>query len=167
MVEVILDACSMYYLDSLKHHAMQSSAWHMRYPNNNPDKHLKMDIIENEVKEPLLAGLAMGLLIHLYGIRQDLFVPDVSYCGIGLKDRHRRDNPHIDHVNEPDFIKIFGVISSDWGSMDGGLFMHGDEAIPCVPGHFIVFDPRITHYASEIMTDKKRLGIDFTVRKAT
>ena len=123
MVEVILDACSMYYLDSLKHHAMQSSAWHMRYPNNNPDKHLKMDIIENEVKEPLLAGLAMGLLIQLYSKRQDLFVPDVSYCGIGLKDKHRRDNPHIDHVNEPDFIKIFGVISSDWGSMDGTKYI--------------------------------------------
>jgi hypothetical protein len=49
--------------------------------------------------------------------------------------------------------------------MDGGLFMHGDAAIPCKPCSFIVFDPRITHYASEISSDKKRLGIDFTVKR--
>ena len=73
MLEVIEDACTPFSLDTLKHHAMQADTWHMRYPQGSPDKHLKMDIIENEVKQPLLAGLAMGLLIHLYGIRQDLF----------------------------------------------------------------------------------------------
>jgi hypothetical protein len=124
-----------------------------------------MDIIENEVKQPLLAGLAMGLLMNIYGIRQDLFLPDVSYCGIGLKDRHRLDNPHVDHVNETDYIKIFGVLNSDWDFMDGGLFLYGDEAIPCKPCTFIVFDPRVTHCASVIASDKKRLGIDFTVKK--
>ena len=165
MLEMIEDACTPFYLDTLKHHAMQADTWHMRYPQGSPDKHLKMDIIENEVKQPLLAGLAMGLLIHLYGIRQDLFLPDVSYCGIGLKDRHRLDNPHVDHVDQTDYIKIFGVLNSDWGPQDGGLFMHGDQAIPCKPCTFIVFDPRITHHASEIHTDKKRLGIDFTVKK--
>ena len=165
MLEVIENACTPFYLDTLKHHAMNANTWHMRYPNNSPDKHLKMDIIENDVKQPVLAGLAMGLLIHLYGQRQDLVLPDVSYCGIGLKDRHRLDNPHTDHVNDPDYIKIFGVINSDWGPQDGGLFMHGDQAIPCVPCSFIVFDPRITHHASEITSDKKRLGIDFTVKR--
>ena len=83
MLEVIENACTPYYLDCLKYHAMQADTWHMRYPQGSDDKHLKMDIIENEVKQPLLAGLAMGLLIHLYGIRQDLFIPDVSYFKLG------------------------------------------------------------------------------------
>ena len=65
MLEVIENGCSPYYLDTLKHHAMNANTWHLRYPNNSPDKHLKMDIIENEIKQPLLAGLAMGLLICL------------------------------------------------------------------------------------------------------
>ena len=43
--------------------------------------------------------------------------------------------------------------------------MHGNEAIPMVPTYFVVFDPRVTHCASEILTDKKRLGLDFTVKK--
>ena len=50
-------------------------------------------------------------------------------------------------------------------SKDGGLFLHGDEAIPMKPKTFVVFDPRIPHSASEIFTDKKRVGIDFTVKK--
>ena len=50
-------------------------------------------------------------------------------------------------------------------SKDGGLFLHGDEAIPMVPTTFVVFDPRIPHSASKITTHKKRIGIDFTVKK--
>jgi len=60
---------------------------------------------------------------------------------------------------------VFGLLNSNWGPKDGGLFLHGDEAIPMVPGTFVVFDPRVPHSSSEITTDKKRIGIDFTVRK--
>jgi len=109
--------------------------------------------------------LAMGLLMNVYGKRQDLFLPELSFCGISMKDKHRLDNTHTDHDTDPDYIKVFGLLNSDWGPQDGGLFLHGDEAIPMVSGTFVVFDPRVPHSASEITTDKKRMGIDFTVKK--
>ena len=166
MLEVITDCCSKTYLDMMKHTAMNSNAWNMKYPINLEPKHLKLDIIENEPLEPMLAGMAMGLLIQIYDKGgKDFFLPELSYCAISMKDRYRTDNPHIDHENDKDYIKILGLLNSDWGPDDGGLFMHGNEAIPMVPTHFVVFDPRITHCASEITTDKKRLGLDFTVKK--
>ena len=81
MLQVIEDCCSPYYLEMMKHTVVSSSNWNMKYPQGQPfeDKHLKLDIIVNEVKEPLLAGMAMGLLIGIYNKRQDLFQPDVSY----------------------------------------------------------------------------------------
>jgi len=174
MLQVIENCCSTSYLDMLKSAAMNSSNWNLKYPlgMSFEDKHLKLDIIENEPVDELLAGMAMGLLIQIYesktyaGIRsKDLFYPEVSYCGISMKDKHRLDNRHIDHEHDTDYIKIVGLLNSNWNSKDGGLFLHGDEAIPMVPTHFVVFDPRVQHCASEITTHKKRLGIDFTVKK--
>ena len=168
MLQIIEDCCSSHYLDMMKYSAINSSSWNMKYPQGRPfeDKHLKLDIIDNDVKEPLLAGMAMGLLINVYDKRQDLFTPEVSYCSISMKDKHREDNLHTDHEKDTGYIKILGLLNSDWGSRDGGLFMHGDEAIPMKPCQFVVFDPRIPHCASEIFTNKKRLGLDFTVRKS-
>ena len=165
MLEIIESGIPLTYLDMMKYTAMNTEAWHMKYPQNHPDKHLKMDIIDGEVRQPLLAGMAMGLLILLYDKRSDLFSPEITYAGISIKDKNRLDNPHTDHVKDLGHIKIFGLLNSDWGSMDGGLFLHGDETIPMVPGTFVVFDPRITHSASEIHGNKSRIGLDFTVPK--
>ena len=165
MLEIIESGIPLTYLDMMKYTAMNIEAWHMKYPQNHPDKHLKMDIIDGEVRQPLLAGMAMGLLILLYDKRSDLFSPEITYAGISIKDKNRLDNPHTDHVKDLGHIKIFGLLNSDWGSMDGGLFLHGDEAIPMVPGTFVVFDPRITHSASEIHGNKSRIGLAFTVPK--
>jgi hypothetical protein len=150
----------------MKHTAMSSSSWNLLKPIGLADKHLKLDIIENEPLEPILAGMAMGLLTQIYDKGgKEFFLPEVSYCAISMKDRHRTDNRHIDHEHDTDYIKILGVLNSDWAPDDGGLFLHGDEAIPMVPTHFVIFDPRVQHCASEITTDKKRLGLDFTVKK--
>ena len=174
MIQVIENCCSTFYLDMLKHTATNSSNWNMKYPIGMEfeDKHLKLDIIENEPINELLAGMAMGLLIQIYesktyeGISgRSLFSPEVSYCSISMKDRHREDNRHIDHEHDTDYIKIVGLLNSNWNAKDGGLFLHGDESIPMVPTNFVVFDPRIPHCASKITTNEKRLGIDFTVRK--
>ena len=174
MIQVIDNCCSAFYLDMLKHTATNSSNWNMKYPIGMEfeDKHLKLDIIENEPINELLAGMAMGLLIQIYesktyeGISgRSLFSPEVSYCSISMKDRHREDNRHIDHEHDTDYIKIVGLLNSNWNAKDGGLFLHGDESIPMVPTNFVVFDPRIPHCASKITTNEKRLGIDFTVRK--
>ena len=166
MLTVLIDCCSKTYLDMMYHAAMTSTHWNMKYPIGLDDKHLKLDIIENEPLEPIMAGMAMGLLIQIYDKGgKDLFLPEVSYCSISMKDKYRVDNRHIDHEHDTDYIKILGLLNSDWGSQDGGLFLHGDEAIPMVPTSFVVFDPRVQHCASEITTNKKRLGIDFTVKK--
>ena len=166
MLEIITDCCSKNYLDAMKHAAMSSSSWNLKYPIGLEDKHLKLDIIVNEPLEPMLAGFAMGLLIQIYDKGgKDFFLPAVSYCSISMKDSSRTDNRHVDHEHDKDYIKILGLLNSDWGPQDGGLFLHGDEAIPMVPTNFVVFDPRIQHCASEITTNKKRLGIDFTVKK--
>ena len=108
----------------------------------------------------------MGLLIQIYDKGgKDFFLPEVSYCSISIKDKHRKDNLPVDHEHDEDYIKILGLLNSDWGPDDGGLFLHGDEAIPMVPQDFVIFDPRVQHCASEITTNKKILGIDFTVKK--
>ena len=115
MLEVIEDCCSSSYLDMLFHMSISSDGWHMRYPNGTPfkDKHLKMDVLDNEEQKlPLLAGMAMGLLVQIYDKRDDLFLPECSYCGIGIKDKHRHDNTHTDHENDSDYIKIFGFLSN-------------------------------------------------------
>jgi len=151
----------------LKFAAMNSANWNLKYPIGMPfeDKHLKLDIIENEPVDEVLAGMAMGLLIQIYDKRSDLFYPEVSYCGISMKDRHRLDNKHIDHEHNENYIKILGLLNNNWNPKDGGAFVHGDEEINMVPTNFVVFDPRVPHNASKITTNEKRLGIDFTVKK--
>ena len=167
MLQVIENCCSTFYLDMLKHTATNSSNWNMKYPIGMEfeDKHLKLDIIENEPINELLAGKAMGLLIQLYSKQPNLFLPEVSYCSISMKDRHRLDNPHIDHEHDTNYIKIVGLLNSNWNAKDGDAFIHGEDEIDMVPTNFIVFDPRVSHCASKITTNEKRLGIDFTVRK--
>ena len=167
MLQVIENCCSTSYLDMIKFAAMNSSNWNLKYPIGMEfeDKHLKLDILENEPVDEFLAGMAMGLLIQIYDKRSDLFYPEVSYCGISMKDRHRLDNRHIDHEHDEDFIKIIGILNTNWNSKDGGAFQHGDEEIDMVPTNFIVFDPRVLHCASKITTNEKRLGIDFTVKR--
>ena len=101
MLEVITDCCSKTYLDMMKHAAMSSNSWNMKYPINLEPKHLKLDIIENEPLELMLAGMAMGLLIQIYDKGgKDFFLPELSYCAISMKDKYRTDNPHIDHEND-------------------------------------------------------------------
>ena len=167
MLQVIENCCSTSYLDMLKFAAMNSANWNLKYPigASFEDKHLKLDIIENEPVNEILAGMAMGLLIQIYDKRSDLFCPEVSYCGISMKDRYRLDNKHIDHEHDENYIKILGLLNNNWNPKDGGAFVHGDEEIDMVPTNFVVFDPRVPHNASKITTNEKRLGIDFTVKK--
>ena len=105
------------------------------------------------------------LLIQIYEKSSSKFYPEVSYCGISIKDKYRLDNRHTDHEKDFDYIKIFGVLNTNWNKKDGGFFIHGDDEIIMKPTNFVVFDPRVPHSASEIFTNEKRLGIDFTVRK--
>ena len=67
----------------LKSAAMNSSNWNFKYPIglSFEDKHLKLDIFENEPVDEILAGMAMGLLIQIYESKH-MLVLKVKICFI-------------------------------------------------------------------------------------
>ena len=88
-IKLIENACSPFYLDMIKHVASNDDSWNFKYPIGKPldESHLKLDIIDNDdTKHPLLAGIAMGLLIQIYDKGgKDLFIPEIYFCGISIK----------------------------------------------------------------------------------
>ena len=166
-VKILDNCCSPEYLDFLKIVASTSESWNMRYPERRSieDKFLKLDIINNGVRNPFLAGLALGLLLQIHEAGgRDLFLPDpLHFCGISIKDKHRTDNLHIDNEEDEGKVKILGIINSDWKEEWGGGFFHNGTSNYIKPTSFCIFDPSESHAAEEIFTDKKRLAIDFTV----
>ena len=73
---------------------------------------------------------------------------------------------HQDHTSESekDLIKVLGVLNSDWQDSWGGGFEHGGEVYPVRPTDFIIFDSKVHHRAADILVDKKRIAIDFTLQ---
>jgi len=108
--------------------------------------------------DKFLGGVSMSLLmmIHETAKKQSVNVPlDLLFCGISMKDE-LQDTP---------IIKVLGILNSDWKKSWGGGFEHGGVLLSPEPGDFIVFDPRVPHKAQDIFTDKKRIAIDWTIRK--
>ena len=168
-VKIIDNCCSPAYLDCLKFIASNSDNWNLKYPQAEEasieDKFLKLDIIDhNGMKHPLLAGLALGLLLQIHEVGdRGLFIPEISFCGISIKDKHRLDHIHTDEEKKNNFVKILGIINSDWKEEWGGGFFHNGTSNYVKPTSFCIFDPSEDHAAEEILTDKKRFAIDFTV----
>jgi hypothetical protein len=166
-VKIIDNCCSPMYLEKVKFVASQSENWNLYHPfGDHPieDKFLKLNVVQNGVKHPVLAGLAIGLLIQIHEAGgQGLFVPEIITCGISIKDKHRPDNIHTDFEKEDGIVKILGIINSDWEEKWGGGFFHGETNYYIKPTSFGIFNRSIPHSATEIFTDKKRLVIDFTV----
>jgi hypothetical protein len=155
----------------MKYQAQQSDQWHMKYPSGASfeEKHLKLDVIGGKNTDTQLAGMAMSLLINIYEKEPKAFLLEVLSCGISIKDKHREDNIHTDHENDAlkdaKIVKLLGVLNNDWDCVkDGGGFTHGEETFPLAPCNFLLFNPRIPHRADNILSDKKRLAIDFTLR---
>ena len=167
MIKIIDNCCSPYYLDTLKNVAINSENWNLRYPGGHPveDKFPKLSIVDDGgMKHPILAGLAMGLLLQIHETGgRELFVPEIVGCGIAIKDRHRIDNIHTDKEDDEGIVKILGIINSDWKEEWGGGFFHNGTSNYIRPTSFCLFDPSEEHAAEEIFTDKKRFAIDFTV----
>ena len=46
----------------------------------------------------------------------------------------------------------------------GGGFTHGDVTYPIEPTDFIIFDASVPHRADNILINKKRFAIDYTVK---
>ena len=165
-VEILDDCCSPAYLDCLKFVAFDSENWNFHFPGGAPieEKHLKLRIIENGLKHPFLAGLAMGLLIQIHANTDgNLFIPEIFWCGISMKDKHTPNNIHVDNEKDENFVKILGIINSDWKEEWGGGFFHDGTSNYIKPTSFCIFDPSKEHSGEEIFTDKKRFVIDFTV----
>jgi len=167
MIKIVDNCCSPRYLDTLYSIVSNAESWHMQYPrlSSIEDRHLKLNIIPTGAPHFTLAGLAVGLLIQIYEAGgRDSFIPDpIVFCGISMKDKHRLDNIHVDHEESEGFVKILGIINSDWEEKWGGGFLHDGTSNYIKPTSFCIFDPSKPHAAAEIFTDKKRLAIDFTV----
>ena len=167
-VKIIDNCCSPKYLDCLKDIAANDGNWNMWNPEFTPfeDRFLKLNVVNDGfmVRQPILTGLAIGLLLQIYeAAGQDLFIPEQIYrCGISMKDKHRPDNIHVDHEEEG-IVKLLGIINSDWEEKWGGGFFHNGTSNYIKPTSFCIFDPLKEHATEEIFTDKKRLAIDFSV----
>ena len=171
IIKTIEDCCTPLFLEFMKYQAQQSDQWHMKYPSGASfeEKHLKLDVIGGKNTDTQLAGMAMSLLINIYEKEPKAFLLEVLSCGISIKDKHREDNIHTDHENDAlkdaKIVKLLGVLNNDWDCVkDGGGFTHGEETFPLAPCNFLLFNPRIPHRADNILSDKKRLAIDFTLR---
>ena len=157
----------------LKFHAEQSSNWDFTWPYMEPPLPIevrfpKIRIIDNDPlpEVGVLAGLALGLFSQINDTSDNALGKDkIISCQISMKDMHRRDNFHTDFDTDPDTYKILGILNPVWKAEWGGGFKHNDVTYPMLPGDFIVFDPHIGHFAEDIKVDKKRLAIDFALRR--
>mgnify|MGYP001431926323 FL=1 len=174
MATIVNNCCTPLFLDFIKHQVTKSTKWNFNYPMGKPfeDKHAKIDVIQGTtIHDDFLAGVSMSLLmmIHEKAKQSNVDVPlDLLFCGISMKDKHREDNLHTDHekdeLQDTPIIKVLGILNSDWQDSDGGGFIHNGITHKLMPGDFIVFNPRLPHKAEDIMTDKKRIAIDWTIR---
>ena len=169
-VQIVENCCSPMFLDFVRHQVEQSERWHFKYPVNADfdDKHPKLEIIGGQgAPDERLAGVAMSLMIQIYEKASDIISPNIMFCGVSIKDKYRKDNLHQDHTSESEknLIKVLGVLNTDWQDSWGGGFEHGGEVYPVRPTDFIIFDSKVPHRADDILVDKKRIAIDFTLHK--
>ena len=172
-VQIIKNCCSPMLLEYIKYKAQMAEKWHFKYPmgvnKTFEEKDPKLEIISGKkIDDEMLAGLSTALLLNIYEKSEDAFIPDILFCGISIKDKHREDNTHKDHhedgLKDIKIVKLLGVLNTDWEESWGGGFTHGGTTYPVLPTDFLLFDPRVEHRAADILTDKKRFAIDFTVR---
>lgn len=170
MVKIIRNVCHQSVLDCIFDTAAKSEAWHWRYPHNVEfdKKHIKLDIVgpeDGRIKDPFLTGLVSSVLLQVWEANnRELFIPEIIYAGVSIKDRHRKDNVHVDDPDRDDTIKILGILNNDWDPETmGGGFMHDEVVHKLRPTDFCIFNPRIPHAADDIVCDNKRFALDFSV----
>ena len=174
MATIVNNCCTPLFLDFIKHQVTKSTKWNFNYPMGKPfeDKHAKIDVIQGTtIHDDFLAGVSMSLLmmIHEKAKQSNVDVPlDLLFCGISMKDKHREDNTHTDHMDDVPknmkVLKVLGVLNSDWKQEWGGGFTWNGKTYYAKPGSFYFFDPRVPHRADDILCDEKRIAIDYTVR---
>jgi len=170
MVKIVRNVCHQSVLDFIFETAARREAWHWKFPMGAAfdKKHAKLDIVEDgKIKDAFLAGLASSVLLQVWEANnRELFIPEIFYAGVAIKDRHRKDNVHVDDASRNDTIKVMGILNNDWDPETmGGGFMHGGVVHKLRPTDFCIFNPRIPHAADDIICDNKRFALDFSVRK--
>jgi hypothetical protein len=169
---IIKNAVSPLLLDYMRIQAENSDKWNFKYPMGKTPfhlKHAKLEIKGNTVNDDFLFGLAQAICISIFEKEQNAFYPDpILFCGLSIKDQHREDNTHTDHVDDgmksEKIIKALGILNIDWKPEWGGGFVHDDITYNLRPTDFILFDPRIPHRASDITCERKRIALDFTFK---
>ena len=89
----------------------------------------KLNLIENSnYKNPLLAGIAIGLLTQIYEAGgKDYFIPEVHFCGISLKDKNTPINYHTDNWDKNKGTNPFGQQNLDLVSVTAKMLKGGPK----------------------------------------
>ena len=168
---ILKNVCSKTYLDMFMHLIPNVELWEdeEQIAEEDYDKInlTKLNLIEHgNYKNPLLAGIAIGLMSQIYDAGgKDYFIPEMHFCGLSVKDKSTKVNLHTDNWDE-NKLKILGILNSDWDNkQDGGGFIYDEMSYPLQPMDFLIFDSRQTHSNDIILSDKQRYSIDFAVTK--
>jgi len=168
---MIRNVCSKTYLDMFMHLIPSIELWEdeEQIAEEDYDKInlTKLNLIEHgHYKNPLLAGIAIGLMSQIYDAGgKDYFTPEMHFCGLSVKDKSTKVNLHTDNWDE-NKLKILGILNSDWDNkIDGGGFIYNSMSYPLQPMSFLIFDSRQTHSNDTVFSNKDRYAIDFTVTK--
>ena len=176
-VKIIDNAVTPMFLEYVRFQMQESENWSWQYPKGAhfSKRHPKLTLIDGTEQPPKverLAGIAMSLFLMVYekGLH-GLVYPELMWAGASIKDKHREDNTHTDHMDDVPknmkVLKVLGVLNSDWKQEWGGGFTWNGKTYYAKPGSFYVFDPRVPHRADNILCDEKRVAIDYTVKAIT
>ena len=166
---ILKNVCSKTYLDMFMHMLPKSDTWQNKEEHNVNYKKInlqKLNIVTHgKYDNELLGGIATGLLAQIYDAGgKEYLTPEMHFCAISVKTKNYPPNFHVDDWGEGR-LKVLGILNSDWNrEIDGGGFEHGDKIHKLEAGDFIIFNPRIKHRAEDIISDKKRIAIDWTIR---
>ena len=170
---IIIKNCSTpFFLKGLRTTIESSKNWNFLFPGNKDfnDKFAKLDIDNSSKESSFLSGLTVSLLINIFeNGGNKYFYPKVLSCGASIKTSNTYQNIHTDNTLPQDpltskpVLKILGILNSDWDASFGGNFIWDDKDYPLSLGDFIIFDAKIPHGNSKILTTKKRIALDFTV----
>ena len=168
---IIKTNISLNYLNFIKYQIESAKEFHFLYGGPSfEEKFPKIELLgslsSNSREINFLRGLISPILFQIYEQGGNkYFNLDLIYCGVSIKDKHKKDNIHTDHTLEQDsnLIKVLGIINSDWDPQWGGGFMWNNKTYSIGVNEFLIFDPKIPHAAADILCDQKRVAIDFTV----
>lgn len=172
----IENAVPLMILEYMRMRVQSEERWNFSYPKGAAfeKKHPKLTIYDGSdmPEAKLLEGMSHIILLSVYNsmIQQNLnlFQPSILWCGASIKDRHREDNRHTDHEDDiPEdmrVVKLLGLLHGEWPEENGGHFEWSGEVHKMVPGTFLCFDPLVSHRATDILVDTKRVALDYTVR---